>query len=307
MRINRSKHGWRAAVAALFGTLLLATQVHGQQPVHPAQPQARSAQPAAAPRSPFTTVAERRSPSQYILSPENTGGVAEHPLAPALRWAREGVVDIRNIKDYECTFVKRERLDGELGEHEYMHMKIRHQPFSVYMGFLAPARVKGQEAIWVEGKNDGKLWGHPNGLRHKLVGTVSLIPTSTFAMMGNRYPITEAGILNMTERLIEVGDKDLQYGECEVKFIEGAKINQRLCTCIQVVHPVPRKNFLFNMARIYVDDELNVPVRYEAYDWPKNAGEEPQLTEEYTYLNLKLNVGLTDADFDINNSKYNFK
>jgi hypothetical protein len=296
-----------ALLVALSGSLMLAGEASGQggtapRPGAQLRPQARPA--VSAPRSPFTTVAERRRlPSEYMASP----GATEHPLMPALRWAREGLVDVRNIKDYECTFVKRERIDGELGEHEYIHMKVRHQPFSVYMGFLAPARVKGQEAIWVEGKNDGKLWGHPNGLRHKLVGTVSLVPTSTFAMMGNRYPITEAGILNMTQRLVEIGEKDLQYGECEVKFIEGAKINGRLSTCIQVVHPVPRSNFLFNMARIYVDDELNLPVRYEAYDWPKTPGGEPSLTEEYTYLNVKLNNGFTDADFDINNSKYNFK
>jgi hypothetical protein len=311
MYVNHTRRGWPALLTGFSGLLLLAGVACGQG--GPAPKQAPQAQPrvnpsAAAPRSPFTTVAERRrSPSEYMLPAEATGGVAEHPLMPALRWAREGLVDVRAIQDYECTFVKRERIDGELGEHEYIHLKVRHKPFSIYMGFLAPARVKGQEALWVEGQNDGKLWGHPNGLRHKLVGTVSLPPTSPFAMMGNRYPITEAGILNMTERLVEIGEKDLQYGECEVKFIEGAKINQRLCTCIQVTHPVPRRNFLFNMARIYVDQELNLPVRYEAYEWPKAPGEEPLLTEEYTYLNLKLNNGFTDADFDINNSKYKFK
>ena len=45
----------------------------------------------AVPRSPFSTVAERRRlPSEYMASPD--GGV-EHPLMPALRWAREGLVD----------------------------------------------------------------------------------------------------------------------------------------------------------------------------------------------------------------------
>jgi hypothetical protein len=102
-------------------------------------------------------------------------------------------------------------------------------------------------------------------------------------------------------------EKDVKYGECEVKFFKGAKINDRVCTCTQVVHPVPRKNFLFHIARIFVDDELNLPVRYESYDWPKKTGEAPELIEEYTYLNLKLNAGLTSDDFDIHNSKYNFR
>ena len=38
------------------------------------------------------------------------------------------------------------------------------------------------------------------------------------------------------------------------------------------------------------------------YDW---SGK-PQLLEEYTYLNLKLNNGFTDADFDVRNPNYQF-
>ncbi len=71
--------------------------------------------------------------------------------------------------------------------------------------------------------------------------------------------------------------------------------------------PGPARNFLFHVAQIYVDDELNLPIRYEAYDWPAEEGGKPQLTEEYTYLNLKLNNGFTDADFDIRNPNYQFK
>jgi hypothetical protein len=127
------------------------------------------------------------------------------------------------------------------------------------------------------------------------------------AMQGQRYPLTEIGLINLTQRLIEVGQKDTQYGECDVKFFPGAKINNRLCTCIQVTHPVPRRNFLFHVARIFVDEELNVPVRYESYDWPKERGAAPDLLEEYTYLNLKVNQGFSDADFDIHNSNYRFR
>ena len=90
-------------------------------------------------------------------------------------------------------------------------------------------------------------------------------------MRNQRYPLTELGILNLTRRLVEVGEHDKNYGECEVKFYEGAKINKRVCTCIEVAHPVARRNFLFHLARIFVDKELNVPIRYEAYDWPKDT------------------------------------
>jgi hypothetical protein len=126
-------------------------------------------------------------------------------------------------------------------------------------------------------------------------------------MSGNRYPITEMGMRRLLERLLEIGTNDVKYGECTVNFIQGAKVNNRTCTCIQVVHPVPRRNFLFHLARIYVDDELQLPIRYEAYDWPAPGTNQPQLNEEYTFLNVKLNNGFTDADFSTENPSYGFK
>ena len=226
----------------------------------------------------------------------------EHPLTPALRWAKAGLRDIETLKDYSATMVKRERIDGKLHDPEWVFVKIRNKPFSVYMYFLKPDELKGQEVIF----SDGKMWGHGTGIR-KVFGTVPLDPTGPIAMKGNRYPITEIGLLNLVRRLIEVGEKDTKYGECEVEFFPGSKINDRVCTCVQIIHPVPRRNFLFHVARIFVDDELNLPVRFEAYDWPEKEGGPPELVEEYTYLNLKLNNGFTDADFDIHNPNYGFK
>lgn len=236
-----------------------------------------------------------------------TSQPGEHPLMPALRWANGGLEDIRQLQDYSCTFYKRERIDGELGEYQSMFVKVRHNPFSVYMFFLGPGKLRGQECIYVRDQNEGNLLAHPTGFRKTVVGTVSLDPTGMIAMSGNRYPITEVGVLNLVERLVEIGNRDTQYGECEVQFFQGAKINNRDCTCIQVIHPVPRRNFLFHLARIFVDTELNIPVRYEAYDWPEKQGGPPVLTEEYTYLNLKMNNGFTDADFSTENPAYQFK
>lgn len=229
-----------------------------------------------------------------------------HPLDPALSMAYAAMTNIRNnIKDYSATMIKQERIGGKVIEKEYMFIKVRHEPFSVYMYFLGPERKKGQEAIYVAGKNNGNLLGHGVGIR-KIAGTVPLLPTGAMAMQDNRYPITEIGFLNLTKRLVEVAEADKNYGECEVKFFKNAKINDRSVTCIQVVHPVPRKNFKFNLARVYVDDELNIPVRYESYDWPASPGGKPELLEEYTYMNVKLNNGFTDADFNENNTSYHF-
>jgi hypothetical protein len=253
-------------------------------------------------------LAERSDLASQGVAPQlTTGSTSEHPLMPALRWAYDGVGNIEKISDYSATLVKRERIDGKLGDYQQMYVKVRHKPFSVYMFFVSPTDIKGQEVIFVEGQNDGKMWAHTTGVRDKLIGKVLIPPDGPIAMKGQRYPLTELGVLNLTKRLVQVAEQDIKYGECEVKFFKNAKINDRVCTCIQVKHPVPRRNFLFYEARIFVDDELNIPIRYEAYDWPKEKGVAAELMEEYTYTNLKLNNGYTDSDFDVKNPNYKFR
>jgi hypothetical protein len=255
--------------------------------------------------APLYQMAERSVPVANRPTGPEPAKPGEHPLMPAVRWAYQGLDQLNDVHDYSATMVKRERIDGKLSELQYVFAKVRQKPFSVYLYFLDPPGVRGQEVIFIEGQNNGKMWAHGVGIQ-KVVGTVSLEPTGYLAMRGQRYPITELGMTNLLRRLIEVGERDSQYGECDVKFFQGAKINNRVCTCIQVTHPVARRNFLFHIARIFVDDELNLPVRYESYDWPTSSGAKPELMEEYTYLNVKLNNGFTDADFDIRNPNYQF-
>ena len=266
--------------------------------------------PASSPAGrPAYQVAERSEAAQAAsAAPQLVPGASgEHPLMPTLRWAYSGMGNLEKLQDYSATVAKRERIGGKVGDYEYLFVKLRHRPFSVYMYFVGPPALKGQETIYVEGQNDNKMFAHGVGIKNTMFGTVSLKTDGPIAMQNQRYPITELGILNLTRRLVEVGEQDIKYGECEVKFYEGAKINNRVCTCIEVIHPVPRRNFRYHLARIFVDKDLNIPIRYESYDWPKEKGGAPELLEEYTYLNLKLNNGFTDADFDIKNPNYKFR
>jgi len=240
----------------------------------------------------------------------------EHPLLPLVKYASERYRQIdEQVKDYTCTLVKRELVEGRLSDTEFLFLKLRHGrtpqgepavPFSVYLRFLAPAQLEGREVLYVEGRYHGKLIARRGGLRMAYM-TFGLDPKGGLAMQDNRYPITEIGFKNLMNRLIEVANEDMQYGECEVKYFTGAKINGRSCTMAQVTHPVPRPHFRYHMARIFIDDALQLPIRYAAYDWPETPAGQPRLMEEYTYLDLKLNVGLTDRDFDYRNESYNFR
>ena len=211
------------------------------------------------------------------------------------------------IKDYSATFVKREQVNGKIGKRQSFFVKVRHHPFSVFIRGLAPTAIKGEEAIYVAGRNDGKLLAHPAGLSGRLVGTVALKPDAVIIMRDQRYPITNIGISNLVKRMISVAQQDIQHDECEVQFFSAGKINDRSCTWVQVVHPVPRQFFQFHIARIFVDDQLKIPIRYEAYAWPNEPGGRPELLEEYTYLDVKINNGFTDNDFSVENPTYQFR
>jgi len=194
-------------------------------------------------------------------------------------------------------------------------MKLRHRPFSVYMRFIEPPSSAGQEAIYVEGKNEGKLLGHTTGLTGRLTGTVALDPKGFLAMRDNRYAITDAGMKNLVEKLIKLGETPGLLDGCSVGFDEEATVDERPCTCVEISVPRPPKPkskrrrkgaFMLATARIFLDREWNAPVRFETYDWPDDGKGEPHLVEQYTYMQLKFDQGLTDADFDKTNPEYAF-
>ena len=239
--------------------------------------------------------------------------VVRHPLDPAIDLAKSRLDAIRSdVMDYQAIMVKRERIDGKLRDPEYMKIKVRNRrqteagavPFSIYMRFLKPKDIRGREVIFVENQNNGKLVAHDTGLLGRI--TVYLDPMGPMAMQNSRYPIYEAGIENLVVKLIEKAERDKVAGDCEVEFVETSKINDRPCTKIKVTHPVQKAPYDFNVAEVFIDNELQVPVRYAAYTWPRVTGADPELIEEYTYLNLELNKGFTDRDFDKTNPEYEY-
>jgi hypothetical protein len=251
------------------------------------------------------------------------GGLAsggdQHPLDPALDMAREFLVrSQRDITDYTCTMIKRERIKGTLTPYEYVHAKIRNRkmegeqlkvPLSVYLYFLKPDDVKGREVIWVEAKNNGKMRAHESRdtIKGKLLPSVWLDPLGPIAMHNQLHPIMDIGIENLIEKLIEKGEKDRAHGECEVEWVKGVKLNGQMCTVLNVRHPIQRPHFEFHIAQIFIHDELQVPVRYAAYHWPTDSKDKTgPVIEEYTHVDIKVNVGLTDADFDPENPNYAF-
>ncbi len=224
-------------------------------------------------------------------------------------WARAAVTDIKeNIRDYSAVLLKRERSGGELSPVQMMFIKVRQQPFSVYMHFLAPPDRKGDEAIFVDGQNGGNILGHTTGLLNAVVGTVSLPPEGMIAMKGQLHPITQLGLLFLTQRLLDHAEEQVREPTCRIRFRPQAKINDIPCLCIEAAIPHPSAGHPqgTQMIRVFIDKQRKLPLRYEQYDWTGQPADKPLLMEQYTYVDLKLNNGFTGADFDKRSPSYSF-
>jgi hypothetical protein len=237
-----------------------------------------------------------------VFAENAVDGATEHPLVPALRHLRTCVEDVQKLPSYECIFVKKEVV-GRQTISQTIKMKVRHEPFSVYMNFVDPHA--GREVIFVEGRNNNNLLVHEAGFA-SLIGTLELAPTSGQAMAENRYPITKAGIQKMAETVIEQWEEESKFGETEVKYFEDAKIGSVKCRVIESTHPQPRKQFKFHITRVWIDEKLGFPIRVQQFGFPAKSGATPPAIEDYTFSEIKAEVRLTDRDFDTKNPSYNY-
>jgi outer membrane lipoprotein-sorting protein len=230
-------------------------------------------------------------------------GGQEHPLREPLRLAAKSRQALNGVRDYSATFSKRELLGKKLTR-QVMDAKIRHEPFSVYFRFRDPE--PGREVIFVKGANRDRLLIHEEGFK-AIAGTLALGMNDPQVTKENRYPITMVGMAALLETIASQWEEETKYGDVTVKFYEQAKLGDVDCLVVESSHAQQRKEFRFQMTRLYFDKESFLPIRAEQYGWPKKSGEQPPLVEEYTYSNIRLNPGLSDRDFDTRNPEYRYR
>ena len=249
-------------------------------------------------------------------------------------WAR-----LSEMQDYQGLFFKEERIGGRLRPVQFVRIKVRHKPYSVYLKWLKPGPRAGQECLWVDGKWDNKSCVRLTGTFRLFVKKALFLPTDSPQVMSQtRHPVSDCGMLRLAHRLLTRWKVERTLNESRIVSHDNAKVDGRPCYFIKVQHPVDRKTasrefggpYLFYKIHVYVDKEWMLPIRFEGYDWPNPAAAAPRrslnllgvlptkqadprtdadgvLLEKYTYLRLKFNTGLADKDFDWQNPKYGFR
>lgn len=203
------------------------------------------------------------------------------------------------VNDYTTTMHKQERVKGHLLPREEIQVKFR-KPLGIYLKWTGEVN-NTREVIYVKGWNDGKIRAHKGSFPDM---TVNLRPDASLAMQGNRHQITEAhfghaiGLIARDARLSESRPQDaVRYLDLGEKVVHGTRSR-----CIEARTPASGVFSVYYAARAKVcyDLKTKMPTRIQVWD------AEGALLEDYGFQDTKINVGLTDADFDPENAEYNF-
>jgi hypothetical protein len=260
-----------------------------------------------APKTP-QSVARNTKPSASSVPAELN---AEHPLSPLLVLARQRQEYVRNhIQDFSCRLIKRERIDGELQDYRYIDLLVREprrgegqssRPLGVLMSFLAPAQVAGRKILYVAGENDDKMLVRKGGRRLSYL-VVSVDPCGASARNESQLPITASGYNDLLAGMIKSLERQMEAdpagANTRVQQIARARVNDRACSVIRIIHPKQQPELSFHLIDVFLDAQFHLPVRVAAYDWPNETDDAPALLAEYSYVDLQFNQNPSDARFD---------
>jgi hypothetical protein len=232
------------------------------------------------------------------------GDEAKRLLLAALQAAER---HLETCPGYTATFIRQERLRQTLGPVQTLHLKVRHQPFSVYLKFLAPKT--GKEVIFVEGQRDNKMIGHNGDWTRRLLPRLVVGPTDPVALIDNRHPITDAGLLNLTRRLIGYRLKDLT--DPSASTVLDRVSDDEGQTWLRSIHHHSHysDDRPFQHVEVHYDPDSLIPRRIWCYQWPESGAtnsEERLLAESYRYDDLNFSGDISDLDFDPANPAYAF-
>ncbi|MBD3672463.1 MAG: DUF1571 domain-containing protein [Planctomycetaceae bacterium] len=227
----------------------------------------------------------------------------------------KGYRNIEAVPDYTATLHKQERIDGVLREPSFMQVKIRHEPFSVYMKWLE-GEDPGREILYVEGENDNEMLIKLGGVKGRMMPTLKLDPNGDMAMAEARYPITTVGLKNAIDTILKFRYADMKnLKSLSCRMIDDQKFNKRDCFCFLMEFKNKQVSPNFRKSILYIDKENSLPSCIKNYAWAPDgqeelAGEEldkETLCEYYSFGNVVLEDRLAAIDFDDNNSNYQFR
>jgi len=198
-----------------------------------------------------------------------------------------------SLTDYTLTLTKQERVGGKLLPQDTVFIKFK-KPLSLYIKNLT-GKHKNREIIYVKGKNNDKMIVSSVGVFGGLSARIS--PDNVLAKRESRHTITEAGLPNIMARMANMIQDDKRKPG---RLLTATYVGEGYCSPERVIRVRIDNSSYAPRTEIALDASTLLPAEITSYD------ENGLLLEYYRYLDIKTNVGLTDADFDPENPGYHF-
>ncbi len=225
-------------------------------------------------------------------------------LAPApgaaARFDFDGLLDrtvaaYAKVDDFVCSFSTRERIRDEIIERKNVVFKFR-KPASFYMK-MTEGEDKDTELIYVEGRYDNNVEVHLGGFWGFF--RIAVDPRGKLALKNHRHPVTDADMGHILDVILANYRRGRDDPQARITYEGIERLDAREAVHAKAVFPAGR-GYYGGTVHVFIDRETLLPVRLTVYGW------NDEFLEEYRYEKVRLNVGLTDRDFDIGNPEYRF-
>lgn len=224
----------------------------------------------------------------------------EHPdevdRAKAIEILNRANQVFEKVNDYRCEMKKRERVQGKLGAEQLVTLSVKCDPFMVHMAWKEPKSLTGQEAIYADGLNDGRMKAKSAGFLGNL-GFISLALDDPKARATSRHGLNEAGFKNLLSRLTR------SWSNWDDQFFTTVRttkteVDGKTCDTIDVVQdPESRDENEFARTVISFAADNGLPVRIDLYGWAEDGEGVGELLETYQYFRLELNPNIPEEFF----------
>ena len=194
----------------------------------------------------------------------------------------------RTIRNYSGTFIKQERIKGELGPVQVIAFKFIQKPFSLFMEWKENP-LGTDRLLYVEGRNDDKMLVHPTGLL-KWLKCLKLGPNGKQAKKSTLRPCEKFGFRRNMLEALKVYRLAKKNGELTIKSSGAKTIDGREYLILERILP-EKKGYPTARLVVRLDMEYILPVQITCYD------RQGDLISRYAFCDLKFNTNLTDRDF----------
>lgn len=209
----------------------------------------------------------------------------------------------RLVRDYICTFVKQEQVQGRLRKEQDIRVQCRTEPFSVLMEWLTNKdkvdRVLYVKGKWRNGKGGDQAWADPAGWAIDLLlgpkGGVLQNIHGRMAEATARRTVDQFGFINTFGLLLKYSDMARDRGELDLAYLGRSELNGQATYLFRRRLPYTGEDGRYpeRLLLVHLDRDTHLPIG--VFTWADD--EKQELLGSYVFKDVELNPGLPDEVF----------